>query len=67
MLKEQGYVTHRIKVRQIGTGLDTEVKVLAPPGTTWGEVKETRVKLNRSQSFLMMVVVSIIRFLILYL
>ncbi len=51
MLKEQGYVTHRIKVRQIGTGLDTEVKVLAPPGTTWGEVKRNQSQIKQIAEF----------------
>ncbi len=49
ILKEQGYVTHRVKVRQIGTGLDTDVKVLAPPGTTWGDVKRNQDNIRQIQ------------------
>src|SRR5690606_39712524 len=37
-LEEEGYTVHTIPVTQIGTGKETRVKVLAPPGTTWGEV-----------------------------
>lgn len=40
ILREQGYVVETGKVRQIGTGKDTNVKVLAPPGTTWGEIQK---------------------------
>lgn len=38
LLKEQGYETHNVKVRQLGTGEQTSVKVLAPPGTTYKDV-----------------------------
>lgn len=41
-LKEEGYEVHTIKVPQIATGEMTTVKVLAPPGTTWGEVVKNR-------------------------
>jgi hypothetical protein len=34
ILKEEGYRVHPVKIRQLGTGLDTELKVLCPPGTT---------------------------------
>jgi hypothetical protein len=48
ILREQGYVVETPKVRQPGTGKDTTVKVLAAPGTTWGDcqkaVNEGRVK-----------------------
>jgi len=42
MLAEEGYTVHYVKVRQIGTGKDTTVKVLAPPGTTYSEVFKNR-------------------------
>lgn len=52
MLQEEGYVAHRgIKVRQIGTGLDTEMKVLTPPGTTWKEVAQNKDKIQLISSF----------------
>lgn len=34
-LKNEGYEVHNIKVTQAGTGKDTTVKVLCPPGTQW--------------------------------
>ena len=37
-LKDEGYEVHNIKVQQAGTGKDTTVQVLCPPGTTWAEV-----------------------------
>lgn len=39
VLQEQGYEVHTIPVPQLGTNNKTNVKVLAPPGTTWGDVK----------------------------
>lgn len=39
VLKEEGYEVYSIPVKQLGTGQNTNVKVLAPPGTTWGDVK----------------------------
>lgn len=38
ILREEGYELHSVKVPQLGTGLDTTVKVLAPPGTTQKDV-----------------------------
>lgn len=51
VLKEQGYVTHNVKVPQLGTGKLTEVKVLAPPGTTQKEVWLNRYKIQQIQSY----------------
>jgi hypothetical protein len=42
ILKEQGYVVHTVPVPQLGTGKDTHQKVLAPPGTTWGDVRRNQ-------------------------
>lgn len=33
-----GYVIHQVPQEQLGTGKETNVKVLTSPGTTWGEV-----------------------------
>lgn len=41
-LKEEGYEVHNIKVTQAGTGKDTTVQVLCPPGTTWAEVMNNK-------------------------
>ncbi len=39
MLQEKGYMKHTVPVPQIGTGKDTEVKTLSPPGTSWADVR----------------------------
>lgn len=41
-LQTEGYEVHNIKVTQAGTGKDTTVRVLAPPGTTWAEVTNNK-------------------------
>lgn len=46
MLEDQGYVKIQIPVEQLGTGKDTNVMVLAKPGTTWGEVKRNADKIG---------------------
>lgn len=46
MLQEQGYVVHNIKVKQLGTGKYTTVKVLCPPGTDWAEVQNNKDKIK---------------------
>lgn len=38
MLEEEGYVVHKVQVEQLGTGLKTTVKVLAPEGTTYRDI-----------------------------
>lgn len=42
MLKEEGYTVHYVKVTQLGTGLETSTKVLAPPNTPYSEVYKNR-------------------------
>lgn len=51
MLRAEGYAYHTVKVTQIGTGLETTVKVLAPPGTTQKDVFLNRDKIAFIQSF----------------
>ena len=46
-LREQGYEVHRVKITQVGTGLETEMKVLAPPGVTQKEVWMNRDKIQQ--------------------
>jgi len=41
-LQEEGYTVHYVKVPQLGTGKQTTVKVLAAPGTPYGEVFRNR-------------------------
>lgn len=42
ILQEEGYTVHYVKVPQLGTGLETSTKVLAPPGTPYSEVYKNR-------------------------
>ena len=37
-LQQQGYAVHNIKIEQMGTGNQTTVRVLAPKGTTPGDI-----------------------------
>lgn len=46
MLREEGYLVYYVKVRQLGTGLDTTRKVLVPPGTPYSEVFRNRDKIG---------------------
>lgn len=50
-LKEEGYAVHRIKVKQLGTGKDTTIKVLAAPGTTQREVYLNRDNIKQIPRF----------------
>lgn len=47
VLKTEGYEVHKIPIRQLGTGKDTKVKVLCPPGTTWGDVMKNRADIQQ--------------------
>lgn len=51
MLKAQGYEQYTIPVPQLGTGKDTKVKVLAPPGTTWGDAVRNRDQIQSIHEF----------------
>lgn len=51
ILREEGYAYHTVKITQIGTGLETTVKVLAPPGTTQKDVFLNRDKIQFIGSF----------------
>lgn len=51
VLKQQGYKVHPIPVQQLGTGKETRVKVLTPPGTEWGEVKRNQDQIRQIQEF----------------
>lgn len=51
MLRQQGYEYHTVKYTQVGTGLETTVKVLAPPGTTQRDVFLNRDKIQFVGSF----------------
>jgi hypothetical protein len=42
LLEDEGYVLHRLSVPQLGTGKNTSMKVLCPPGTSYKELLEHR-------------------------
>lgn len=42
LLEKEGYVRTTTKIKQLGTGKETTVLVLAPPGTTWAEVQKNK-------------------------
>lgn len=50
-LKEQGYVVHPVQVPQLGTHQMTTIKVLAPPGTTYMDVKRNRDKITQIEEY----------------
>ena len=48
----QGYTVHTgIKTPQLGTGKDTQRKVLAGPGVTWGEVQKNKDNIQQIGAF----------------
>ena len=53
ILQERGYVVQKIQVDQLGTaaGQKTIVKVLAPPGTTYGDIKRNEDKIVNVAAF----------------
>lgn len=50
-LTSEGYEVHKVKIQQLGTGKDTTVKVLAPPGTTQRDVFLNRADIKLIQGF----------------
>lgn len=46
MLKDEGYDTMKLYVDQLGTGFKTELKVLVPPGTDYGDMIKNRDKIS---------------------
>lgn len=51
VLKDQGYEVHTVKIDQLGTGHQTEFKVLVPPGVTQKELWVNRNKIAQVQTF----------------
>lgn len=47
ILQEEGYEVHHVNMPQISTSFDTRRKILAAPGTTWGEVQRNRDKIGQ--------------------
>lgn len=50
-LEAEGYKLHYLKVKQLGTGKDTTVKVLAAPGVTYSEVSKNRAQVQQVRAF----------------
>jgi hypothetical protein len=50
-LKDEGYAVHPVKVEQLGTGKFTNMRVLAKPGTTWGEAQKNRHNIKQLQEY----------------
>lgn len=51
ILRAEGYQVHNVNVTQLGTGLDTKVKVLCPPGTTQKDVFMNRENIKLINNF----------------
>lgn len=51
ILRDEGYELHKVPVRQLGTGKDTRLKVLCPPGTTFGDLMRNRDKIQQITMF----------------
>ena len=51
VLQEQGYTVHYVKVQQLGTGQQTTLKVLAPPGTPYSQVFKNRADIKQVTDF----------------
>jgi predicted transcriptional regulator len=51
ILKSEGYEVHNVKELQLGTGEKTEIKVLAPPGTTQKDVFLKKDSIKNISSF----------------
>lgn len=51
MLKQEGYAVHPVNVRQVATGENTRMKVLAPPGTTQKEIWQNPDKIQTINNY----------------
>jgi hypothetical protein len=53
VLREEGYVVHPVQTNQLGTGAGkkTTIKVLAPPGTTYGEINRNQTRIKSIAAF----------------
>lgn len=51
VLQEEGYKIHYLKVRQLGTGKETTLKVLSAPDVSYGEVSKNRDQIKQIQHF----------------
>jgi hypothetical protein len=50
-LKDEGYVVHPIQIEQQTTGKQTNMKVLAKPGTSWADVRRNTDKIQQIDEY----------------
>lgn len=50
-LKEEGYEVHPVKIRQLGTGLDTTMNVLSPKGSVQKDAFLNRLNIQQINAF----------------
>lgn len=51
MLEREGYVKSWVQVQQMGTDHKTSIMVLAPPGTTYGDIQRAKYDIKSIQEF----------------
>lgn len=51
LLKEEGYKVYYVNMEQLGTGNQTKIKVLVPPGTEYSELWANRDKIMPLQAY----------------
>lgn len=51
VLQEEGYKIHYLKVKQLGTGKETTLKVLSAPDVPYSEVSKNRSQIKQIQHF----------------
>lgn len=51
LLEEEGYKKYYVKVEQLGTGKETTIKVLTPPGTTYSELFKNRTEIKQISEY----------------
>ena len=51
VLKEQGYQVHYPKIRQVGTGNETQQKILVGPETTFGDLMRNQDQIKQITNF----------------
>jgi hypothetical protein len=50
-LKDEGYSVYEVKIEQLGTGNQTNMKVLTKPGTTWVDAQRNRHQIQQLQEY----------------
>ena len=50
-LKNEGYVVHAVKIEQLGTGNETNMRVLTKPGTKWEDAQRNKDKIQQLDEY----------------